>query len=152
MQKCRAANNDEGLFSTYRRPRPLLELGFRLAEIGASACADVSDGLLADAGHIAEQSGLGMTLDLDAIPMHPDLAGHPDFSADKRLELAATFGDDYALVFTCAPGMEKAMLDLAKKRGLPCAKIGECTEAPAGRVKASWHDKPFNPAQKGFEH
>ncbi len=152
LQKCRAANNNEGLFRAYRRPRPLLELGFRLAEIGASACADVSDGLLADAGRIAEQSGLGMTLDLNTIPMHPDLTGHPDFSDDKCMELAATFGDDYALVFACAPDREKAMLDSAKKQGLPCAKIGECTKDPAGCVNALWRGKPFNPAHKGYEH
>ncbi len=152
LKNGRVIEIDALLLEAYRRPKPLLKLGGLLTRFSASACADVSDGLLADAGHIAEQSGLGMRLDLDALAVHPVLASHRNFSDREKMELAASFGDDYALVFTCPPAMEKEMLESAKSLGAPCAKIGRCVKAPSGSIEPFWRGKPFAPARRGYEH
>ena len=63
---------------------------------GASAAADISDGLIADLGHICRASGVGAVIDLEAVPLSPEVAA---LGARARLE-ALTGGDDYELVFT----------------------------------------------------
>ena len=63
---------------------------------GASAAADISDGLIADLGHICHASGVGAVIDLEAVPLSPEVAA---LGARTRLE-ALTGGDDYELVFT----------------------------------------------------
>ncbi len=89
------------LAGRYRLPTPRLDL--REALRGrATAAADVSDGLIADAGHIAKASGVGMRLDLDALPVSGAalhwLEAQPDRNA-AFLRLA-TGGDDYEVVCT----------------------------------------------------
>lgn len=93
-----SADGVRALAVRYRLPTPRLDLDLA----GASACADISDGLLADAGHIGEASGLGVEIDLDRMPLSAAasewLAGQGDRGA-ARLALAAG-GDDYELVAT----------------------------------------------------
>ena len=98
-----------GLVERYRRPTPRLDLR-ELLRARATAAADVSDGLVADAGHIAEASGVGLRLDLERLPLSAAarrwLADQPDEAA-ARLSLAVG-GDDYEIVCTAAvadPGM-----------------------------------------------
>ena len=91
---------DGHLADRYRLPTPRLDL--RAAVARATAAADVSDGLVADAGHIAKASGVGLRLDLDRLPLSPAAArwlkAQPDrVSALVRL---ATGGDDYEVVCT----------------------------------------------------
>ncbi|MCZ7586343.1 MAG: thiamine-phosphate kinase [Deltaproteobacteria bacterium] len=147
-----AADHDRDLVDAYRRPKPLIAVGAALADLGASACADISDGLLADAGHIAEESGVAMELDLDALPLHPALAGHHGFSDDDRVRLAATHGDDYALVFTVPSEQEAEIESAAHLHGWPCVRIGVCTAGPPGKVMATLRRRPYEPEQRGYEH
>ncbi len=63
---------------------------------GATAAADISDGLIADLGHICRASGVGAVIELEAVPLSPEVAA---LGAGARLE-ALTGGDDYELVFT----------------------------------------------------
>lgn len=90
---------DGWLAARLRLPTPRLELRETL-RAHASAAADVSDGLVADAGHIAEASGVGLRLDLDALPLSAParrwLDGQPDRTA--ALVRLATGGDDYEVV------------------------------------------------------
>jgi thiamine-monophosphate kinase len=87
------------LVGRYRLPTPRLDLRDVL-RARANAAADVSDGLIADAGHIAEASGVGLILDLDALPLSPPaklwLNAQPDRTA--ALIRLATGGDDYQVV------------------------------------------------------
>lgn len=103
------------LAGRYRLPEPLF--GSRdWLRAHASAAADVSDGLVADAAHIAEASGLGLTLRLEELPLSPQvsawLSGQPDEAA-ARLMLA-TGGDDYAIV--CALKDEPGASDAGGSR------------------------------------
>ena len=93
------ADPDGYLAGRYRLPRPRLDLRAPL-RAQSSAAADVSDGLVADAGHIAAASGLALSLDLDRLPLSAParawLAAQPDAAA-ARLWLASG-GDDYEVV------------------------------------------------------
>lgn len=128
------------LIDRYRRPAPRLALGRRLVGL-ATACADVSDGLVADLAHICRASGVTATIALDRIPIGPAarlaLAAGGDrgrespaaAAAGPRPELALiTGGDDYELVFTLAAA------DRARLAGLDSAAkvtlIGEIDAEP----------------------
>jgi len=138
--KGEVADPDGWLSARYRLPTPRLDL--REALRGqAHAAADVSDGLAADAGHIAEASGTGLTLDLGALPLSPParawLAAQPDRAA--ALVRLATGGDDYEVV--------------AAFSGAPPAgftPIGEITAEPGLRVLAS--GRTVEIAHAGWRH
>ncbi|MBS0362814.1 MAG: thiamine-phosphate kinase [Proteobacteria bacterium] len=87
------------LASSYRLPTPRLELREAL-RAHAHAAADVSDGLVADAGHIGEASGVAIRLDLDALPLSPAARRWLEAQPDRAgaLTRLATGGDDYEVV------------------------------------------------------
>ena len=87
----------EYLSARFYRPAPRLQLGQQL--LGrASSCIDISDGLLADAGHLASASGVAISIEADRLPLSHALAGLED--RKKVLNWALTGGDDYELCFT----------------------------------------------------
>lgn len=90
------------LASRYWLPRPQVTAGLALGG-HATACLDISDGLLADLGHIARQSGCGIDVELEHIPL--SAAGRAAVRARPGLEmLALNGGDDYELAFTLPEG------------------------------------------------
>ena len=89
----------DGLLNAYRRPVPMLESGRQLAG-HVTAMMDVSDGLLIDATRLADASGAGVLIDLDAVPLSDAAMA---FGTDRAARLrAATAGDDYALLFAAS--------------------------------------------------
>jgi thiamine-monophosphate kinase len=90
---------DGWLAGRYRLPTPRLDLR-EVLRGRAHAAADVSDGLVADAGHLAEASCVGMILDLDALPLSPPARRWLDDQPDRAAGLIrlATGGDDYEVV------------------------------------------------------
>ncbi len=108
----------ETLLARYWRPAPRLALGQALRGV-ASAAIDVSDGLLADLGHLAEAGGVTMELKTEQLPLSPALCatGSPlSFAFD---------GDDYELCFTAPPQRAAAVQTAAEAAGVPCTLIGE---------------------------
>jgi thiamine-monophosphate kinase len=107
------------LLQAYYQPSSCIELGQALRGI-ASAAIDISDGLLADVGHIARRSGLQIALDSTALPIHPAVVALCDPS--RALQAASSGGDDYQLAF-CVPQHNIAQLET-----LPFAltRIGRC--------------------------
>lgn len=101
------------------RPTPRLALGQALRGV-ASAAIDVSDGLLADLGHILDASGVGAVVDVERLPVAQEVKGFPD--GWWRLPLCS--GDDYELCFTVPP--EKGGLLEARLQAIdcPCHCIG----------------------------
>lgn len=95
------ADPDAWLASRYRLPNPRLDLRETL-RARASAAADVSDGLIADAGHIAEASAVGLRIDLEALPLSAPARAWLDGQGDRTAALLrlATGGDDYEVVCT----------------------------------------------------
>ncbi|NUS38087.1 MAG: thiamine-phosphate kinase [Lysobacter sp.] len=130
------------------RPTPRLALGRALAGI-ASACIDVSDGLLADAGHLCAASGAGAELQLAALPASPALAAL--FTDETRHVLQAGGGDDYELCFTVAPAQRDAVLQAAHAAGTSVSRIGRIV-GDAG-VRAMLADgSAWTPPRHGYEH
>jgi thiamine-monophosphate kinase len=131
------------LIERYRLPRPRLALGEALRGI-ASAAIDVSDGLVADLGHILEVSGVGAELRADALPLSPAARDVPG-----ARDAALAGGDDYELLFTAPPAQRGEIEALTPRLALPLTRIGAIRREPglhvldeAGRevpvAKAGW--------------
>lgn len=118
----------EDLADHYRLPTPLLALR-QVLRCSARACADVSDGLVADAGHVAQASRLGLVLRLDSIPL--SAGGEAWLAAQTKLDEAlvrlATGGDDYALVCAVAPDESEGFQEQVRALGVPCGEVGAFT-------------------------
>lgn len=126
----------EYLTDSFRLPRPPMAFGAALSAAGlAHAAADVSDGLVADAGHIAKASGVAIEIHAADVPL--SAAGQAVVAAaPARLLDAIVGGDDYQIVFTAAPGAAPAIRALANGLGTPVSEIGRvmAQDAPAPRI------------------
>jgi thiamine-monophosphate kinase len=92
------------LARSYRRPAPQVDLGLRLATLGeVHALIDVSDGLVADLGHVLAASGVGALLDTARIPIHPEALRYARMSGQDALAAALSGGDDYRLLAVAGP-------------------------------------------------
>jgi thiamine-monophosphate kinase len=89
----------------------------------ASAAADVSDGLLADFGHISQASGVGATLEWRAIPLSEAARSIAPLVADMKA-VVLSGGDDYELVFTAPPDAVSAIEALSGRFSTPISQIG----------------------------
>ena len=131
-------------------PVPCVALGLRLRGIATSAI-DVSDGLAADLGHIAERSGVEVELRYAALPRSRALRACADAHLAEECLLAG--GDDYELAFTASPDARKRLEALAAELGLALTRIGSVSAGDPGRV--SVYDAAgalMQIARKGFDH
>jgi thiamine-monophosphate kinase len=120
------------LLERLRRPVPRTAFAAALRE-GATAAADVSDGLVADAGHLARASGLAIEIDAAAVPL--SAAVRRLVAADPgRIVDAITGGDDYELVLAATPAAVPALAAAARAAGFGLTVIGRALEGPAGGV------------------
>ncbi|HVT26345.1 MAG TPA: thiamine-phosphate kinase [Rhizomicrobium sp.] len=136
------------LIHRYREPRPRLWLGQALRGV-AHAALDVSDGLLADLGHIAEVSGVRIEIDAHRLPLSAALQavwGSDDAARAK----AATAGDDYEIAFTVAPRLS----DDAVKAARDAAAITEIGRVVAGQGVALLDEagREIAVSRKGYTH
>jgi thiamine-monophosphate kinase len=117
------------LAARYHLPEPRLALGRAIAPL-ATAAMDVSDGLVADLGHIGAASGCGAEIDLTAVPASPAAQ-----EAGERHTLARlTGGDDYELLFTAPLKAEAGLRAAARKTGVSLTRIGRIVARPGVRV------------------
>lgn len=139
---------DPALRDRLDRPTPRVALGRALRGI-AHAAIDVSDGLLADLGHVCAASGLAAEIELDALPCSAVLAAA--FDRDTRRALQAAGGDDYELCFTAPAEASAAIGALARALALPLARIGRTVEGAGVRALTA-DGTPWQPARAGYEH
>ena len=137
------------LAERFRLPEPRLALGAAL--VGLATCAiDVSDGLVADLGHLCAESGVAARVRADAVPL----------SGPARRALAAgeadiadlvTGGDDYELLF-CAPSAKREAVDaLGRRLGLALTRIG-AIEAGQGVTVVGADGQPLALGRAGYTH
>jgi thiamine-monophosphate kinase len=122
----------QALAARFRLPEPRCSLGVRLSGI-AHAMIDVSDGLVADLGHIGETSGVGAEVALARLPLSPAAQAIVDADAELRVRLA-TAGDDYELLFAAPPETSEAIAALAAELDVPITEIGAIVEGEGVRL------------------
>ena len=129
------------------RPLPRIALGLSL--VGkATACIDISDGLLADLGHIVNASGCGAVIEPARIACSTALQA---IGPDQRWRLQLTGGDDYELCFTLPPSEESCLADLAHELGTELSVVGTIAEGSGVRcIAPSGRDLDFG--LSGYEH
>lgn len=137
------------LIARYRVPLPRLALGRGLRGI-ASASLDVSDGLLADLGHIADVSKVHILVDAARVPLSPAL--RKAWGKDAAVVLrAATAGDDYEIAFTAPRRARAKVLAAAKAVSTKVTEIGWVMKG-RGVALLGADGKPVAVDRKGWEH
>ena len=134
----------EPLLAHYWSPQPQLALGQALRGKATSAL-DISDGLLADCGHIALASKVGLEIELDRVPI--SLVLEEFLGAGDAQQAALSGGDDYVLAFTL-PALELPTL-LAD--GWPIHVVGRVVEGQ-GVGLFDEHGQDITPAIRGYQH
>lgn len=141
----------EELVQRYELPEPRLVLRDVL-RAHASAALDVSDGLIADLGHLARASGVGVTLDLAKVPLSAGGRAWVEGQDDRGavLETLASGGDDYELAFTIPAEAWEEVRAGAARAGVPVTAIGRVTEGEGVRVELDGAVRA--PTRTGWRH
>lgn len=137
------------LVSRYRIPEPRVLLGPRIRDL-ATACIDISDGLIADIGHICRASAVGAEITASNVPLSDEgqriLSQHPDWS-----ERPFTGGDDYELLFTVCPEDTDKVSALSGELKLPLTRIGRIISGDSPKLLAD-SGEAISLAKTGWRH
>lgn len=127
-----AAGHRDALAARFRLPEPRCNLGPSLIGI-AHAMIDVSDGLVADLGHICQTSGVAATVELSLVPLSQ--AARELVAGDAALlPMLVTGGDDYELLFAAPLEADDEIASLSRGLGLPITRIGAIDDGAGVRV------------------
>lgn len=146
-----APEDEAFLLARHTAPTPRLALGAALRGV-ALAAIDISDGLLADIGHIATESGLEAVLFANAIPLSPPaqkyLAANPAALPDL-----VSGGEDYELAFVIDPAAADLLAQAVQQSGEKVTKIGVLQQGTPGAVRLLDAQHQPIPLQKtGWTH
>jgi thiamine-monophosphate kinase len=130
------------------QPQPRVALGVALRGIASSAI-DISDGLLADLGHILDASQLAARLEFPALPVSSVLLGHMQHPLAKQYVLSG--GDDYELCFTAPVARHGELLAIAGELGLPLNCIGKIVTG-LGCIVHDAAGEPIKTEAAGYDH
>src|SRR5262249_13696516 len=148
----RLVTDDSGaaLVQAFLFPQPRVRLGLPLARHRAApACIDMSDGRADGLHRIAEASGVGVSIDADALPIEPAARAHFESRGGDPVLRAMSGGDDYELLFTIRPRMRRRLKTAAQHGGVAITRIGECT---ADRTVVLRRGDEVLPVPGGFTH
>jgi thiamine-monophosphate kinase len=148
LRRGKSVPSDPFLRSRLDRPDPRVELGVRLRGV-ASAAIDVSDGLIADVGHVAAASGVAVEICAGDLPRSTVL----DACTDRALvlECQAAGGDDYELAFTAPASKRDALRTMSRELGLPLTRVGTVS-AGAGVRLTDGEGAVVALSRSGFDH
>jgi thiamine-monophosphate kinase len=121
-----AGSEDAFLADRYLLPRPRVTTGGALRGL-ASACVDISDGLVADASHLAGASGVALEIEAPLVPLSPAATALVAGGA-ASLEALFTAGDDFELCFTAAPGVRDLLIDMSRGGEVALTRIGRVVQ------------------------
>jgi thiamine-monophosphate kinase len=137
------------LVDRYRLPQPRVSLGPRLIGL-ATAGLDISDGLVADLGHLCAASNVGAVVEVGRIPL--SAAASAAFARDTRLlATVLTGGDDYELLFTAAPDAASSLADLAAEFDVPIGEIGYIVDGTGVTIRDP-QGRPMTFERAGYRH
>jgi len=133
-------------------PSPRVREGAALAESGIpTAMIDVSDGLLADLGHIIDLSGAGARVELARLPLSESFRTHRFPAGEDPFQLPLAGGEDYELLFTASPARKDDALALLAGLGTQATVIGEVTAGGMLQVIAP-NGSDYRSAARGYDH
>lgn len=135
------------LAARLERPTPRIAAGRALLGL-AHACVDVSDGLLADLGHVCSRSGVGTEIAVAALPASEAL--RRVFGGDAPA-LQAAGGDDYELCFTAPPGLREPVRLALEQAGVDGTRIGRIVTGQGVRALAA-DGSDWPPPRTGYVH
>jgi thiamine-monophosphate kinase len=132
----------------FARPQARIDAGRTLAAAGAHAAIDLSDGLLADLGHLCAASGVGAHVERESLPRLAEVAALDAAGED----FAANGGEDYELLVALPESLRGRLEDLATDCGVALTEVGRCAPAAEGvhLIDASGRDR--RPERRGFDH
>jgi thiamine-monophosphate kinase len=139
---------DPQLLERLHRPTPRVAQGLILRG-RATSCIDVSDGLVADLGHICDASGVGVRIDAHALPASPALIAA--FAAEDRRAFQLAGGDDYELCFTAPDAIATGLLRDLADSGCAATRIGRTVAAVGVQVRDA-NGNPLALPRAGWEH
>jgi thiamine-monophosphate kinase len=144
----------EAVIRRHKAPEPRLEVGAELAECdGVHAAIDVSDGLLQDAGHMAEQSGVGLQLYVDSLPLSPASQAIAERLSADPLAWALTGGEDFELlVSVAATEFGEVRRQVKRSRGIGLEAIGQATEGAGVSLRRLDGAEVALPRTAGWDH
>jgi thiamine-monophosphate kinase len=145
---CLAPNAFEGVEPRLHEPQPRVALGLALRGI-ASAAIDISDGVIADLGHICERSKLRATIQWEQMPEPRPLAAQ---DVSRRMRCALAGGDDYELCFSAAPSAREEIAILSAALHLPLTRIGALSMGLPGVEVRDGAGKVMAAPSVGFDH
>ena len=138
----------ETLIKRHLRPVPRILQGQALRDL-ANAAIDISDGLIADLGHVLRASDCGARVNLDVLPLSAAMV--QNFTPEQSLKWALSGGEDYELCFT-VPEINRGALDVALDYlGVPFTCIGQIAPQSEGLVLLQ-NEKVVEFNHKGFDH
>jgi thiamine-monophosphate kinase len=143
-QRTTEASTTKDLLARYWSPHPQLGLGQALRG-RATAALDISDGLLADCGHIALASGVRLLVERERLPMSGALLAF--LGLEEARQAALTGGDDYVLAFTLPP----SELDSLMSQGWPVSVVGQVVEGQ-GVALIDEQGQDITPLTRGYQH
>ena len=153
--RCRSLSGVEGvdfLISRLLNPTPRVSVALVLAEAGlATAMIDVSDGIRADFGHIAELSGVGGIIRIADLPLSDMFRSHTAHHPASPCHLALSGGEDYELCFTACSSNREKIIDCAKKCGIAVTPVGIVSNY-SGITVLGRDGAPFTALADGFNH
>ena len=141
----------EALISRYELPEPRSPLT-ALLRAHAHSALDVSDGLVADVGHLARAGAVGVKLHLERLPLSAGARAWTATQSDHglALETLATGGDDYEIAFTVAADLRTEVESEAARVGVPVTAVGEVVAGEGVRVMLKGSLRA--PAPTGWRH
>lgn len=149
----KVCRDEARLIRAHNRPRPHLEEGEWLAgRAGVRAMMDVSDGIDSDIRRIMERSGVGADIDLDRLPVSPELERVARRRGFDAIETAAAGGEDYCLLATVErKSFDKIAVAFARKFGRPLRAVGTIRPRSSG-LRYFLRGKRTSLKSRGFDH
>jgi thiamine-monophosphate kinase len=135
------------LRQAFTRPEPRLEEGRLLLEKGVRTGIDISDGLVADLGHLCQASKVGAVLSVEHLPIRPEVEAA---FGSEAVEMALSGGEDYQLLFTAPP---EVFQEVRRAASYPVTAIGDIIAEEAGQVTlVNEEGKRIKPTRTGWDH